>query len=149
MKRQPPGRAGKGESNPQTKVISARLNREFEEEARALEIFEEKVNDGYSPRQILTDALLRAGGYTPDMFRRGGIENASDLTTKIDELYHMFASSIGDILKAVKRSDVQKFRQFANSEAEDDTDLDLDEDFIRNARNAVRRSYRQGRGEDE
>ena len=75
---------------------------------------------------------------------------ASDLTAKIDGLYHLFTSSIGDVLKAIKRSDTQKFRQFANSEEEGDSDLELDEAFIRNAQNAVRRSFRQHRDtEDE
>lgn len=63
-----------------TKVYPFRLNPAYEQDKVAIAIIEQKRNEGYSVRQIMTDAIVRSAGYTPEMFAdynvsvRGGFE---------------------------------------------------------------------------
>lgn len=50
---------------------SFRLHPSDEREKQAIEIIEEWEGKGLSIREIVTNALLRSAGYTPDMFRVG------------------------------------------------------------------------------
>jgi hypothetical protein len=52
--------------------ISFRLHPSDEREKQAIEIIQGLEEKGYSIREIMTDALLRASGVTPEMFRDNG-----------------------------------------------------------------------------
>jgi hypothetical protein len=51
--------------------ISFRLHPDDEREKQAIEVIQDLENKGYSIREIMTDAILRASGYTPEMFKSG------------------------------------------------------------------------------
>lgn len=53
-------------------TISFRLHPSDPKEKQAIEIIQDLQAKGYAPREIMTDAILRAAGYTPEMFREGG-----------------------------------------------------------------------------
>lgn len=158
MNAKPPGKGNRHSTGKLSRVISARLHPSNEFEAEALRVWEDKIGQGFAPREILTDALLRADGQTPEMFRREGrIEGVLDalesrvealdslemIDMKLGQLLDMFTNSIGDILKAIKEADKASFRAFANHDEEEAGDLELSDTFVRNARNAVRKSFRQ------
>jgi len=52
-----------------SKVFSVRLHPSDEREARVISILDDLISKGFSMREIFTDAILRAEGYTPEMFR--------------------------------------------------------------------------------
>ena len=60
--------ADKSKWNVQSRVIAARLHPDNEKERDALKIFDMKRKKGFAARDIITDAILRAEGYTPEMF---------------------------------------------------------------------------------
>ena len=163
----PPGRGKRDEgSKVQSQVISARLHPAFAEEKTALEIFNAHVKAGYAPRDIITDALNRAAGLTPEMFREqervnslayrlerqldemGGLSEQIEsgiggLNTQIEamrsELLAALADRIGDILRSIKNADPIAFKEFAETE---DEGIELSADFIANARKAFKGNYR-------
>lgn len=51
-----------------SRFIGVRLHPDNDYENRALEIFDGLVKEGYSPRQIFTDAILRLTKHKPEMF---------------------------------------------------------------------------------
>ena len=51
-----------------SRVVSFRLHPGDEYEAKALEILDYWLNEGVNVRHLLTDALLRLDGQTPEMF---------------------------------------------------------------------------------
>lgn len=137
-----------------SKVISVRLHPSYETEGLALEIFEALTNQ-FSPREIITDALLRLNGITPEMFREKGIkvngirEVLDDLEVIKEELAAIrteHAEQMRELLRKFKAADPDAFKAFAEEEDADTEDLELDEDFVRNAQMAMRKSYRQERG---
>lgn len=162
MTNRPPGKGNKkAEDEAQSRVISARLHPSDEYERAALQVFDGKIADGFTPRQILTDALNFAAGHTPDMFRREGridgatekLEtlvrqlNPEDLDMRLSELLSAFEQRIETFLKSLRSTDPTGFKRFADSQEDDE--LDLDEEFIKNAKKAVRKSFRQRRGDDD
>jgi hypothetical protein len=52
--------------------ISFRLHPDDERERQAIEVIQDLEAKGYSIREIMTDAILRAAGYTPEMFKAAG-----------------------------------------------------------------------------
>lgn len=151
-KHMPPGRAGK--KLVKSRVISARLNPEFAEERAALKVFDDLVEQEYSPRQIITHAILQANGYTPEMFHKERSDavvvaleeqlmhlDLKGLSDKIDAIYDFIAHQIIDVLRNVKSADPDAFRSFANQESGDD--MELDEEFVRNAQRAARKTFKQ------
>ena len=163
----PPGKSMKNkESHAQSQVISARLHPAFAEERTALDIFNANVKAGYSPRAILTDALNRMAGLTPEMFHEqehinslayrlerqldeiGGLSDQIEsgiggLNTQIEamraELLAALADRIGDILRSIKNADPIAFKEFAETE---DEGIELSADFIANAKKAFKGNYR-------
>lgn len=52
--------------------ISFRLHPDDERERQAIEVIQDLEAKGYAIREIMTDAILRAAGYTPEMFKASG-----------------------------------------------------------------------------
>ena len=52
----------------QSRVVSFRLHPSDEYEAKAIEVLDYWLNEGVNIRHLLTDALLRLDGQTPEMF---------------------------------------------------------------------------------
>lgn len=51
--------------------VSFRLHPDDEREKQAIEEIRKLEARGYTIREIMTDAILRAAGYTPEMFKSG------------------------------------------------------------------------------
>lgn len=132
-----------------SKPIAARLHPGNEQEKRALDIYEGLIVRGYSAREIITDALLRMAGITPEMFRDRR-ERIPDITVALQDIKQELAAiredhaeQMRDLLRKVKAADPDAFRAFADETDDETDDLDLDPDFIRNAQKAMRKTYRQ------
>jgi hypothetical protein len=144
----------------QSRIVSVRLHPRKEHEGEALRIIDEKLDEGYTLKQILVDAVLHAAGRTPEMFSQedrinNTMANLQDKLESIDHLevgvnalqqlerrfQEMLESSIASLLKQIKRDDPANLRKFA--ESEDDDDLDLPSDFIKNAQRSARKTYKQ------
>jgi len=164
----PPGKGEGGKpSRAKSQVISARLHPAFPTEKSALDIFNSLLAAKYTPRAIITDALNRAAGLTPEMFAdqervnslayklEQQLEDIGDLSNKIDdgigsintrietmreELLTALTDRIGDILRSIKTSDPVAFKEFAVS---DDEGLEFSAEFIANAKKAFKGSYRK------
>lgn len=147
----------RGSTGKRSRVLSARLHPDEEHEARALEVWDALQQQGYNPRQIVTDALLHASGHTPEMFRRDGridtvidaleerlehLKPLDQIDHKLDLLLERFEASIAEVLRSIKRADPDGLRRFAGRQEEDDS-ADLDEAFLQNARRAARKTLRQ------
>jgi len=132
----------------ESRVISARLHPKEPHEKIALEIFNQMINGGYSPREILTDAILRLGNVEPEMFRERGAriddnisETLQDIKDELIAIREEQADQMRDLLLKFKAADPTAFRAFA--EDDNDEDVDLDEDFIANAKKAMRPGFRR------
>lgn len=159
MTRTPPP---KGDRKSQ--VISARLHPSDPYEKKALEIFEARKAEGWTPRDIITDALLRSEGFSPEMFRSegrmqsalaeleaklGALDALEELPSQLTALQHAIEGSIIGLLKDLKRSSPGEFRRFAEHDEDEHGDIELSQDFIKNARRAARRSFSQRREEED
>jgi len=143
-------------NNSRSRVISARLHPSDEHEEAALAVFDDLVAQGYNARQIFTDALLRANGYTPDMFRRdtridnvidrleSHVAQMPDVSEKLDTLIGLFEARMDDLLRNIKNADPQAFREFANAEPTEAHTFS--DEFIVNAQKAARRTFKQMNG---
>lgn len=60
-----------------SELFAFRLHPDDEREADAIDVIKSMQKSGYTVRQIVTDAILRAGGHTPEMYR-----STDDLITK-------------------------------------------------------------------
>lgn len=132
----------------ESRVISARLHPKESHEKIALEIFDQLIDGGYSPREIITDAILRLKNIEPEMFRERGERIDDDISTTLrfikDELIAIReeqADQMRDLLLKFKAADPTAFRAFA--EDDNDENVDLDEDFIANAKKAMRPGFRR------
>lgn len=107
-----------------SKTYAFRLHPDDIREADAMAIIEKAVEDGYTLREIMTDAILRAKGHTPEMYRQ-----ADDKISKgfIETILEEFAVHIVSELKAngriVPSDDNTKASPF---------DSDEDEEMMRN-----------------
>lgn len=120
---------------------SVRFNTAIKEEQQAVEILDRLLAEGWSLRQILTDALLRAGGVTPEMFGQEGrtaalIEELQrDFASLKGTIHEAIAGQIGDILVTLRNADPDKFRQFAQQPPSSE----IDEEFASSMGQAIRR----------
>lgn len=140
----PPGRAAKGDKK--SEVLSARLSREYEDERNALAIWERWKKDGYSPREIITSALLKLDGDAPSTGRADTLEERilSRIEQRVEE-------TLAHVLKDIRRADPNGLQAFAASNDERDEvdeDVELSQRFIQNAKRAARKSFRQRQGDE-
>lgn len=87
-----------------SQVISFRLYADDPAEGAALEILEALQRDGFTPRQIITDALLHRDGVTPEMFRRR--YDAPMPTLDISPLEALLRDFLGEIKEAVRTGEL-------------------------------------------
>jgi len=97
--------------------IAARLKMDVPEERAALEVFTRLKDQGYTPLQIITDALNRLGNNAPEMFHT---EDDPTIISIINEL----RNDMVRMLSEIKRADPVRLREYANSEEDE-----LDEEF--------------------
>ena len=148
MKRTPAPPPGRGNKDIKSRVIAARLHPDYEDERAALAVYDEHVLQGYAPRDILTAALLAMADKQPKVKRSdknlaGVLDSIGE---KIDALGALWENAIPNLLRDLKRSDPKGLQQFADGE---EAEGEFSEDFIRNARQAAKRSFRQTHTEDE
>ena len=106
--------------NLKSRVISARLHPENEEEKRALNILEKKIKEGYSVRQIITDALIRADGYTPEMFSGSISVSQGQLERTLEDFADYILQQISEKGFSVQSKVDEKPSPFDNSEQDTD-----------------------------
>lgn len=135
-----------GEKKPpelMSRVVSARLNPEYPEDLEALTHWDNEIAAGYSPRAIITDALMRCAGITPEMYHRPEDDTANQLdgiSAQLAGLYSIIENGVMDMLRNIKVADPQGFREFANDES---GGLEISEQFAKNAQKAARKTLRQ------
>jgi hypothetical protein len=123
-------------------VIAARLHPEKEREYMALQIYDQLLSNGKTPRAILTNALLSLANV--DMDRMLPEEPRMDvMKSQLNEIQ----GDIRALLQAIKSADPTAFRAFANESADEPEEIQVDADFIANAKKAMRQSFRQMSGE--
>lgn len=129
-----------------SRVVSGRLNPEYSEDKIALEQWDYALSQGKTPRQVITDALMRSAGIVPEMYHRPEDDMATQLSqikAQLNALYGMVENGVMDMLRNIKAVDPQGFREFANAES---GELEISEQFAKNAQKAARKTFRQ-RGE--
>lgn len=134
--------------NDNSRVISARLSPQIDEERKALELFDQWVQEGYTPREIITDALNRAGNQAPSIYReRGTRVGVKPIGTMLENM----SSSIDDLKRIIQelwRSNPEQLRQMVNNTPADGSEIELDDEFLANAAQILRPTYRKMRGEE-
>lgn len=129
--------------------IQALLHPSDERERDAMAIWQDWLKQGYTPRQLITDMILRCAGRNPEMYREksafaGELRMLEErITGKIDDLQSAIENDIGTILKDMKRSDPDGFRRFVESEEMPERDIDFEPEFIENAKRSVRKTFKQ------
>jgi hypothetical protein len=143
MKNQPPAREKRGQ---ESRVISVRLHPDDQHEGEALNVFDDLRAQGYTPRQIMTHALLHVSGHTPEMFRHESLPDGAlnTINVRLGHIADMIEGNMAQLLHNVKQADPDAFRQFANNEQQGE--YDLGDDFIRNAQKAARKTFKQRQG---
>lgn len=101
-----------------SRFIGLRLHPDNEQEAEALKILDALIKDGFTARQIFTDALLKLGKRKPEMF-----QDYTKQVTKpyLEALLEDFARHLLGEMRSMSFSSVQ-------SETDNDTPLTEDED---------------------
>lgn len=132
-----------------SKHIQARLHPSNPSEEKAIEIWTRWTEEeNLQPRDLITALILSYEGYTPEDFRTDVDTRLEQLTgrldAKIDQIANRLETNIAELLRNIKTTDPQGLRRFANSA---DEDLDVDEEFIRNAQKGVRRTFKQRQAE--
>lgn len=142
MKNQPPSREKRGQ---ESRVISVRLHPDDQHESEALVVFDDLRAQGYTPRQIMTHALLHVSGHTPEMFRHESLPDGAlnTINVRLTQIADMIEGSMGQLLHNVKQADPEAFRRFANHDEMGAEGYDLDDDFIQNAQKAARKTFKQ------
>lgn len=83
------------EKTSEARYFSARFNpKTSEEDKKAVEIIDEWIARGYNFKSIVTDAILRSEGYTPEMFN----DPASQLLNRMEDILADFAE---DLIKRI------------------------------------------------
>lgn len=75
----------------QAVIKSVRLNPINEHERAVLEIIDQLESEEYNFKQIVVDAILRANGYTPEMFAR---PFPNDILGHLERMLEQFAHEI-------------------------------------------------------
>jgi hypothetical protein len=111
-----------GDDTKRSRHIQFRLHPDIEEEAKVLELLDYWNKEGYSNRQIFTDAVLRSQGYTPEMFGQGG----DGLT--IPMLLHRIEETVANAIKEV----IDNLPAPAKKKALEEAEVDDSEAYARN-----------------
>lgn len=128
-----------------------RLHPQFENEKSALEIWDAYIRDGYTPRDIFP-AALHALAEKDMPIPRGGrsMEGAMHaITERLDAFQNFIESAIPNMLRDLKRSDPKELRRLIEHDEEENGEIEFSDDFLKNARNAAKKSLRQLRRDDE
>lgn len=108
-------------------VISIRLNPAVEEDQRVLDILNELQERGFSHREIITDAILRAEGHTPEMYH----DADGKVTRHILELMlSEFAREIVDNVRQFAPQTTQKASPHNKGESDDEYANNLAKGFL-------------------
>lgn len=138
--------------------IQALLHPSDEKERDAMAIWQDWLGQGFTPRQLITDMILRCAGRTPEMYKEKSVFAGElrlleeRITGKIDDLQSAIENDIGSILKDLKRSDPEGLRRYVESDDMPERDVDFEPEFIENAKRSVRKTFKQRqqeRDEDE
>lgn len=81
-----------------TKPYSFRLNPAYPQDKDAIDMIEHKTREGYSMRQIMTDAILFASNHTPEMYAQYGEEGSQPVN-----LEAMLSAFAQDIIKTIEQ----------------------------------------------
>lgn len=136
-------------------LIQAWLNRSDPVEAQALEVREAAIARGFTDRQILVDALLRAQGYTPEMFRQAGGQSAQIIQGVQNVVREEFERNQAELLAAFGKEVVKLIKQRGLAAVDED-----DEDsapaassaaspFMKNFASSFVNRQRQAQGDDD
>lgn len=107
-----------------SRVIAARLHPNNKIEAEALAIVDAKIAKGFNKREIITDALLRLGDNTPEMFRK---TNTQLTVGSLEGILADFGKHIINELRAVGM-----VTSVNNTHSADESHEDEDEETMRN-----------------
>lgn len=138
----------------QTVRIQCILHPSSDEEKSAIKIYLADKANGFTPRQIITDAINRKGNKTPEMFRQDsgfraelyGMEDR--IMERMNDLQQTLENDIIKIMRDLKKQDPVAFKKFADIDENDSGDLEFDQEFIQNAKKSVRKSFRQKQKND-
>lgn len=101
-----------------SEVISVRLHPDNPREREALQAFRQWQQQGYTPREIITDAILARAGFKPEMFDESGLLTRATMENLLTD----FASHI-----------VEQFKQRqADTPPTEATGDDTDADYMQN-----------------
>lgn len=73
-----------------TRRFSFGLHPQYPQDEQAIRVIDELIAQGWSVRQIMTDAILRCGGYSPEMFSNREGVSVNDM----EKLFNRFANEI-------------------------------------------------------
>lgn len=108
-------------------VISIRLNPANKEDKRVLDILYALHERGFTPREIITDAILRAEGHTPEMYH----DVEGQVTRPVlESLLSDFAREIVESLRETGVQSQQKASPFDESTDDDDYARNLANGFL-------------------
>lgn len=152
----------KKDDDKKSRVLSARLSPDDPlkpHEKEALRVWDDRIAEGFKPRQILTDALLVASGHTPEMFDDVRLEQdtLAKLNSKLDvldslegldeRLSQKLESMFLEALRNLKRSNPEALRSFANSSPDDEAmtlgNINVSDAFAENTRRTARPTLKQ------
>lgn len=119
----------KSDSKKQSVVISIRLHPDDPLEADALRIIKEWQNQGYSNREIITNAILRAEGAKPEMYSEKPTPVSRDaLKETLQEFAQYIIDNVG---VAQPKARYERPRPFGDDEIEiTDTMQNLAQGFL-------------------
>lgn len=112
----------------QSRNISIRLHPSDEHEAKAIEILDRLNAEGFSNRQIITDALLRADGVTPDMFRQGG--DGISVAFLLERIEGMLTNAVKEMLEAMPTHVRKQTVEASGAEDDDEYARNLAKSYI-------------------
>lgn len=119
--------------------IQCKLHEDIDYEAEAVAYYREQLEAGYTPRQIVTDALVRAAGFSPEMYAQHEKGGGRLTVSSIEQLLADFANEI-------KQSFKGHSLRLNVDEDNPQSDAITDEEFARNiAANYMARRNRRGK----
>ena len=105
--------------------VSFRLHPDVDKERQAIEVLEDLQEKGFPIREIMTDAILRLAGYTPEMFRDSG----EKLTPS---LFESILADFGKHLIGQIRANGGVISASQSTNADIEFDEDEDPDMVKN-----------------